>query len=1171
MRLDKRLLSLVKNAPTALGLAILAGLAAGIITVLQARMLSHVIQRAFLQRQGLDELSGILIWIAAAVLLRGLLAFVQEVAGNAASGKIRHELRTRLFAHLLNLGPAYTREERTGELVNAAVEGIESIDAYFSQYLPQIVLSTLVPVGMLVLIFPIEPLSAFILMVTAPLIPVFMVLIGSASDSLAKKQWLSLSRMSAYFLDVIQGLKTLKLLGRSREQAQQIEVVSEQFRQATMRVLRVSFLSALALEMLATISTALVAVEVGLRLLYGRLEFEQALFVLILAPEFYQPLRTLGARFHAAVNGAAASERIFAITSVPADRQPPGGSEIPSIQSIRFDNISYDYPDGRSGLKDASFTIEAGKMTVLAGPSGAGKTTASGLLLRFFEPQAGTIWVGERRLSELPVDLWRDQIAWVPQNPYLFAGTIAENISLANENVSSNEIVAAAKAAHLHEFIIGLPDGYNTRIGERGARLSGGQKRLLALARAFLRNAPVLILDEPAASLDLASEALLEDSLAKLLTGKTVIVIAHSQRTLLQAGRVVWFDAGKVTVVEKGATAERWQTGPQPVLGDSVETLVPAAPISKAAPDPTGKRRSAVRVLWGLLGLLKPYAGWVVLSVLLGFATFGSSVGLMASSAYIISKAALQPSIAEIQVAIVGVRFFGISRGLMRYLERYVSHQVTFKLLGRLRVWLFRKLEPLAPARLLTAHSGDLTARLLGDVALLENFYVRAAAPPLSALLLGLAAAGYLTIYDLRLGALLLIFLALGAIGLPILSHRLSRTPSRNAVQARSRLSTALVDGIQGMADLLAFGRGLSQQRKVDALSKEWKHAQSRLSWITGLENGLIVVISHLGMLSLLAVSIRLAQVGRVDPLYLAVIALAALASFEAVQNLPAAARTLAGSLEAGGRLFELVDGQPLVQDPPQPLETGAETAIEFRQVTFSYPQSEQHALEMVSFRLPPRKRVALVGAVGSGKSTLVSLLMRFWETDRGQICLNGQDIRAFRQEDVRKSFAVSEQEAYLFNASLRDNIRLGNPKAGDDRIEAVAQKAQLQPLLERLPDGFRTWVGEQGLNLSAGERQRVAVARALASEARVLIFDEPTAHLDPDTEQKLVDAILAEDRSILWISHRLTGMEQMDEILVMDAGKIVERGTHDQLLAMQGRYAALWKLGRSPEQVDVT
>jgi ATP-binding cassette subfamily C protein CydD len=456
------------------------------------------------------------------------------------------------------LGPAYVWDEQSGELANTAVEGIEALDAYFRQYLPQVALAALVPLTVLLFIFPLDWLSGLILLLTAPLIPLFMVLIGNTADALTRRQWTSLSRMSAHFLDVLQGLTTLKVFGRSRAQIQVIAQISDQYRQTTMGVLRVAFLSALVLEMVATLSTAVVAVQIGLRLLYGRMGFEAALFVLLLAPEFYLPLRMLGTRFHAGIAGVAAAQRIFDVLNIAPKVKDNEVASIaptssPDLQfALSFNEVYYAYDDGsRPALNGLSLEVSPGQQVALVGPSGAGKSTVGYLLLRFIEPDRGTITVGGQPIQDLPLQSWRQQVAWLPQNPYLFYGTVAENMRLGRPWAGPDEIAWAARQAHAQAFIEALPQGYNTRIGERGVRLSGGEAQRIALARAFLKDAPLLVLDEATANLDPEIEDLIQEAMARLLKSRTAIIIAHRLSTVHKADQILVMEAGRV--VEQGA------------------------------------------------------------------------------------------------------------------------------------------------------------------------------------------------------------------------------------------------------------------------------------------------------------------------------------------------------------------------------------------------------------------------------------------------------------------------------------------------------------------------------------------------------------------------------------------------------------------------------------------
>jgi len=552
MNLDPRLTREARTVRRSLALTVGLGWGVGIMVVLQARILSRVVSQVFLEDQSLSGVGALLIVLLIIAMARAGLTWASEVTANRAAGQVKRALRERFFAHVLALGPAYTRGERSGELVNTAVEGIEALDAYFSQYLPQLALTVLVPATFLLLVIPLDVLSGLVLLLTAPIIPVFMILIGNLADTLTRRQWQSLSRMSAHFLDTLQGLTTLKLFGRARDQVQVIAQISDRFRDTTLGVLRVAFLSALVQEMVATISTAIVAVEIGLRLLYGHLFFEQAFFVLILAPEFYLPLRLLGTRFHAGVSGVTAARRIFEVLEIPAnaDRQLPAiVCHLPS--AVVFDDVHYAYDDGqRPALNGISFQADPGQRVALVGPTGAGKSTVAQLLLRFIEPQRGEIRVNGMLLRNAPASDWRRQVAWVSQNPYLFNISVAENIRLARPDAALHEIIYTAQQAHAHEFIQALPQGYDTVIGERGARLSAGQAQRIALARAFLKDAPLLILDEATSNLDPETEALLQEATERLMQGRMTLVIAHRLSTVYRAGRIVVLDAGRV--VEAG-------------------------------------------------------------------------------------------------------------------------------------------------------------------------------------------------------------------------------------------------------------------------------------------------------------------------------------------------------------------------------------------------------------------------------------------------------------------------------------------------------------------------------------------------------------------------------------------------------------------------------------------
>lgn len=556
MRLDVQLVQQAWSARLHLALTVGFSTLTGFVLVGQAFLISQIVAGVFLADKTLTEVQPQLLLLLALSITRAGLSWGSEVAAQKVSGQVKHSLRQRLMKHLFALGPAYTSGERSGELTNTVVEGVEALEAYFSQYLPQLAMAALVPLTILVFILPLDLTSGLVLLFTAPLIPIFMILIGDAADRLTQRQWQSLSRMSAHFLDTLQGLTTLKLLGRSREQARVIAAISARFSRTTLGVLRVAFLSALVLETIATLSTAVVAVEIGLRLLYGRLVFEQAFFVLILTPEFYLPLRMLGTRFHAGMSGSAAAKRIFEILDTPLRQMThsaphkihPGEHRF----DIRFHDVHYTYENGRrSALRGVSLHIPPGRKVAIVGPSGSGKTTIAQLLLRFIDPDEGAITVDGQPLETLDITTWRSQIAWVPQNPYLFNASVEENIRLANPSAGTDEVVRAARQAYAHDFIQTLPQAYDTVVGERGSRLSGGQAQRIALARAFLKQAPFLILDEATANLDPEIEAQLREAMDRLLQDRTALIIAHRLGVVQGADTILVLAGGRV--VEAGS------------------------------------------------------------------------------------------------------------------------------------------------------------------------------------------------------------------------------------------------------------------------------------------------------------------------------------------------------------------------------------------------------------------------------------------------------------------------------------------------------------------------------------------------------------------------------------------------------------------------------------------
>ncbi|MCL4514679.1 MAG: thiol reductant ABC exporter subunit CydC [Firmicutes bacterium] len=580
--------------------------------------------------------------------------------------------------------------------------------------------------------------------------------------------------------------------------------------------------------------------------------------------------------------------------------------------------------------------------------------------------------------------------------------------------------------------------------------------------------------------------------------------------------------------------------------------------------------------LWKLMA---PHWKKMLGAAMLGFLTVASNMGLMGASALLIARAALRPPVLDLLTLIVGVRFLGISRAVFRYLERYVSHDVAFRVLSQLRVKFYRAIEPLAPARLADYRSGDLLSRIVADVETLENFYVRVLAPTLVALMILAVVFVFLAWFDLKLAfAVLGSFLAAG-VGAPLVVRFLSRKTGRRVVEVRATLHANLVDSIQGMGEIAAFGQTRRRQEQVGALDRELMSLQGRMAGIAGLSGALTSLAMNLAMWSVLVLAIPLVSRGTLDWTYLAMLALTALSSFEAVTPLPLAFQYLEESFAAAQRLFEITDAQPAVQDLPgalsgplpvhlskslsEPLSEPRGYNLQVDGLSFRYAQGEPWALRGLDLALPEGGRVAIVGPSGAGKSTLVNLLLRFWDYEHGSIRLGGHELKKYRQEDLRRLFGVVAQHTHLFNATVRENLLLARPESGEDEMIQAARDARIHDFIQSLPQGYDTYVGEGGFKLSGGQRQRLAIARALLKNSPILVLDEPTAGLDPVTEQEVMKAIhrLMEGRTTLVITHRLAGLEIMDGILVLKAGRVMERGRQETLLEQRGLYRKMWDL----------
>lgn len=1149
--IDPRLLQYARATRFFLAAVVVLGAVGAGLLVAQAMLIAEVVVGAFQQGRPVGELSTALLLLVAVACGRALVGWLTELAAHRASAAVKSELRGRLLERAAALGPGWLSGQRTGSLVALATRGVDALDDYFSRYLPQLGLAVVVPVAVLARIVTEDWVSAAIIVGTLPLIPIFMMLIGWATQSRMDRQWQLLSRLSGHFLDVVAGLPTLKVFGRAKAQAESIRRITGEYRQATLRTLRIAFLSSFALELLATLSVALVAVTIGMRLVHGDMALYDGLVVLVLAPEAYLPLRQVGAQYHAAAEGLAAAEEIFSVLERPAPAS--GTGPVPAHGALSFEDVTVRYP-GRAvdAVTDVSFTVEPGETVALVGPSGAGKSTLLHALLGFVRPAGGRVRIGGADLTTLDPAQWHARVAWVPQHPHLFAGTIAENVRLARPDADDAAVRRALRDAGALAFVDDLPEGAGTVLGEDGVGLSAGQRQRLALARAFLADRPVLLLDEPTAALDGATEGEVVTAVRRLAEGRTVLLVVHRPALLEVADRVVRLD-------EPVAAAATDGTHRAPAARTVEETLAAQAPASPDDLDPSAEPRGGV--LARVRAMAATRRGRLGLALVLSSLALGSAVGLMATSGYLISRASEQPPVLYLMVAVTATRAFGIGRAVFRYVERLVSHDAVLRMLADTRVAVYRRLERLAPAGLRRSRRGDLLSRLVADVDALQDYWLRWLLPAASAVVVSAASVGFTAWLLPEAGAVLAVGLLAAGAGVPMVTGAVARRAERRLAPARGVLATRVTDLLTGTAELTVAGALPARAAEARRADGTLTRIASRAATATALGDGLTALISGLTVAGAALVGIQAVADGRLAGVAMAVVVLTPLAAFEAVLGLPLAVQYRQRVRRSAERVYEVLDAPEAVREPETPRKAPASPfPVVLTGLAAHHPGQDRDALAGLDLTLAEGRRIAVVGPSGAGKSTLAQVLLRFLDADAGSYTLAGVDAYALAGDDVRRLVGLCAQDAHLFDSSVRENLLLARKDATEAELRDALARARLLEWADGLPDGLDTLVGEHGARLSGGQRQRLALARALLADFPVLVLDEPAEHLDLPTADALTADLLAatEGRTTLLITHRLAGLEAVDEVIVLDEGRVVQRGTYAELAAVPGPLRAM-------------
>ena len=1254
MLLESGLFAFTAGVRGRIAVAVAVGLAAAVVGIARFAALGWLIAGVF-AGEPLEALAGKFVLVGAVMLLRGWLEYWRNMIAHRTAARVQMHLRERLYDKVTELGPAWFGLERTGKVLVSIVEGVEQLETWFGQFLPQLCVAALTPIIVFAFLAFLDLPVALVLLAFALFTLVAPAAFTRWDRTSSRRRQRAYSVFAAEFLDTLQGLATLKAFGQSGERGRRLAVRAEEIFRTTMWVLAVNSLGRGITDVGLAVGAAVVLGYGAFRVDAGAMSLAELLVVLMMGIEVFRPQRDLRALLHQGLVGTAAAQGVLSLLAgrpiveyAVADRsttdEARSGRGEAIAPTVEFEAVRFAYPGARRPAhRGLDFRIEAGERVGFVGSSGAGKTSIVRLLLRLYDPDEGCVRIGGRDLRELSAHDVHGRIAVVNQDTVLFHGTVEDNLRFGKPGATPEELAAAARAANAHEFIERLPDGYRTVVGERGVRLSGGQRQRIAIARAILRDAPILVLDEALSAVDAENEAVIQEALERLMVGRTTLILAHRLSSVIGADRILVLDGGRV--VESGRHAElmrregvyfhlmRGQAEESRRPGD-VELAAPAgrAPAEDLAPlfaggGPADEITRAEGLGWlgafrELFRHVRPWRGKLTLTFGFGVVRVACLIGVAVLSA--LAVAALKRG-EDFTPWLYALYAAAPAAGILHWVESWLAHDMAFRMLAQMRIDLYRKIDALAPAWLLRRRSGDLVSMATHDVELVEYFFAHTIAPGLVAVLVPATVVGVLSWFGWPLAAALAPILAVVALSPFLARHRVDVLGSR-AREALADLNAHAVDTIQGLGEIVAFEQTPERRREFLALAR--RHVELRIPFFQSLtlQNVVLETATGLGGLVVVVTGAWLVSDGRLDPALLPLLALLAMAAFLPVSEIAYIGRQLSDTLGATRRLYavhrepvtvrdgpgvldaawskpqgageeegapegdgtrsgadaaDLAPAAPAVPapraDPAVPVpasapvptpaspmgprgDAGGGMGLAMEAVDFRYPGREDRALREVSFEVPAGMRLALVGPSGAGKTTAAHLLLRFFDPERGTVRLAGHDLRRWRLDDLRARIALVSQDTWLFNETLRANVLVARPEADEEAIARAVERAALADFVAALPEGLDTPVGERGVQLSGGQRQRVAIARAFLKDAPVLVLDEATSHLDAVSEQAVQHALetLMHDRTTVIIAHRLSTVRSAGRIVVLDEGRVVEVGRHEELLGRTGLYSQL-------------
>jgi ATP-binding cassette subfamily C protein CydCD len=1167
MHFDLKLWRMTAGLRGRIVLSAALGLLALAVGIARFAFLGRFLAGVFRGETGFAPLAG----AAVAILLRAWLDHHRTLIAHRTAGQVQEALRGRLFDKIFALGPAWFGAERTGGVMLSMVDGVEQLQSFFGQYLPQVTIAICAPFAIFLFIAWWDVPVATVMLAAALFTLVLPATVHRKTASASRARQAAFKSFGEEFLDAVQGLPTLKAFGQSASYGRMLAAKARALSDSTFWVLSLNVLTRGFTDLGTALGSA-AALGVGAwRVQHGEMRIEALLIVLMAGTEIFRPLRDLRGVLHQGLNGQAAATGINALLDTTV-ATPAGAPVVPLAAEIDFDSVAFAYPGGRRAAHTGlTFRIGAGERVGIVGPSGSGKSTIVRLLSRLHQAQGGAIRIGGHDLRDLDPVQVRGMIAVVSQDTYLFHGTVADNLRLGRPDAGDADVIAAATAANAHGFIAALPDGYQTVIGERGTSLSGGQRQRLAIARALLRDSPILILDEALSSVDAETESIIQEALDRLMVGRTTLILAHRLSSVIGADRILVLTDG--AVVQSGHHRDLIaRAGPyRDLMGSQLgerdsgavtllakDTAEPDAPASGAIVSSLSEDAAAVSwpaTIRTLLRVVRPYRGQLAITVATGIGRVIAFIGVSVLGALVLG--AVRDG-APTGVLVAALLITAPLAGLLHWLESWIAHAMAYALLADMRIDLFRKLDALAPAYLLRRRSGDLVALATQDVETVEYFFAHTIAPAIVAVLVPVSVILAMAWIAWPLALVLAPFLLYAAASPLLGRQRIDRLGSA-ARGALGLIGAYATETIQGLAELVMFGA--AERRRDGFMAAVRTYQGLRLSLLADLsfQAAALDAVTGLGGLAVAASGAILVTHGMIAPTMLPLLVLIAIAAFLPVSEIAQVGRQLADTI-ASTRRLAVVEAEPVAITDGSLQQPAAGSGVVFEDVSFVYPGRRVPALSNLSFVVPAGATVALVGPSGAGKTTVANVLLRFWDPSAGSIRFGGTDLRDLTLDGLRGRIALVAQDTYLFNDTLDANVRLARPDASSEQVALALSRAALSEFVAGLPEGLATRVGERGVQLSGGQRQRIAIARAFLKDAPLLILDEATSHLDTISEQAVrgaLDALMA-DRTTIVIAHRLSTIREADLILVLRDGRVIESGTHDVLTARGGFYARL-------------